>query len=50
MMEELHNIVLVALVVLAAWLVFKVVKKIVIAALIVLIITAVALFVYIRFF
>jgi len=49
-MEQLQGFGLLVLAIIAAWLVFKVVKKIVLAVVVVLILGAVALFVYLRFF
>lgn len=49
-MEKLQGIGLIVLAIIAAWLVFRVVKKIVLAVITVLILGAIALFVYIRFF
>jgi hypothetical protein len=50
MIEELRGIGLIVLAVVAAWLVFRVVKKVILALLTVLILGAVALFVYVKFF
>jgi len=47
---QLQNIGLVLLAIIAAWLIFKVVKKLVLAIIFVCILAAVALFIYIRFF
>lgn len=49
-MEQLQGFGLLVLAIIVAWLVFKVVKKIVLAVVVVLILGAVALFVYLRFF
>jgi heme/copper-type cytochrome/quinol oxidase subunit 4 len=49
-MEKLQGIGLIILAIIAAWLVFRVVKKIVLAIITILILGAVALFVYFRFF
>lgn len=50
MIGQLQNIGLVVLAIIAAWLIFRVVKKIVLAIIFICILAAVALFVYIRFF
>ena len=50
MIGQLQNIGLVLLAIIAAWLIFKVVKKLVLAIIFVCILAAVALFIYIRFF
>jgi hypothetical protein len=47
MIEELRGIGLIVLAVVAAWLVFRIVKKVILALLTVLILGAVALFVYV---
>lgn len=49
-MEKLQGIGLIVLAIIAAWLVFRVVKKIVLAIITILILGAVALFVYFRYF
>jgi heme/copper-type cytochrome/quinol oxidase subunit 4 len=49
-MEKLQGIGLIILAIIAAWLVFRVVKKIVLAIITILILGAVALFVYFRYF
>ena len=50
MMEELRGIGLIVVAVVAAWIVFRVVKKIIVAILTVLVLGAIALFVYVKFF
>jgi hypothetical protein len=47
--EELRGIGLIVLAVVAAWLIFRVVKKIVLAVIVVLLVGALALFIYVRF-
>lgn len=49
-MHQLQNIGLVLAALVAAWLIFRVVKKIVLAIIFIVILAAVALFIYIRFF
>ena len=50
MIEELRGIGLIVVAVVAVWLVFRVVKKVILALLTIFLLGAVALFVYIKFF
>jgi hypothetical protein len=50
MIHQLQNIGLILLAIIAAWVIFRVVKKVVLAIIFIVILAAVVLFIYIRFY